>query len=69
VRLGSDLFAPCPGYRPITPDADHDCADCAEQYGERACPDFQERFLRILTRELDLDLRQKRFLAHRVRVK
>jgi hypothetical protein len=60
----ASLFAPCPDYVGIVPESRHDCAECQTNYGERACPDFQDRFLRTVCRELDLELWQMRFVAH-----
>lgn len=64
----SDLFAPCPGYLPLVPESEHDCAACLHQYAERACPEFRERFLRTLCRELELELHEMRFAARTVGV-
>ena len=62
------LFAPCPGFLPESGLSRRDCSECRRNYAEHVCPDFRERFLRMLGQELDLELHQMGFVAHKVRV-
>lgn len=45
-----------------------DCSECAINYRERPCPVFQERFLKILCREFQIELHQMRYLVHKLRL-
>jgi len=63
----SDLFAPCLDYLPTVPESTRDCADCARQYGERACSTFRERLMVAFGREMGLSERQVALLRELVR--